>query len=163
DQQGYRIRDRSERRSRLGPGRLFSVLRWLGRSLLLFRSWLLGLLGGGCRILSRGLQGRRIGWRLYRDRLLCRVAGAHSQHGTLAVEFALINDALQIDSPQDLSGVRGNAHDLVCLPDIGIDFTSYPFELVEAFDRPSGLIRHSQAANGVERLGIEEAQVRGAI
>ena len=87
------------------------------------------------------------------------VVGDAVQDGALAMEFALVNDALQIDSSQYLPGVRGNAHNVVRLPDVGVDFTSYPFELIEVFDWPTGLIRHSQAANGMERLGIEEAQV----
>jgi hypothetical protein len=87
------------------------------------------------------------------------VVGDAVQDGALAMEFALVNDALQIDSSQDLPGVRGNAHNVVRLPDVGVDFTLYPFELIEIFDWPPGLIRHSQAANGMERLGIEEAQV----
>jgi uncharacterized membrane protein len=87
------------------------------------------------------------------------VVGDAVQDGAFAMEFALVNDALQIDSSQDLPGVRRNAHNVVRLSDVGVDFTLYPFELIEIFDWPPGLIRHSQAANGMERLGIEEAQV----
>jgi hypothetical protein len=91
------------------------------------------------------------------------VVGDAVQDGAFAVEFALVDDALQIDSSQDLPGVRGNAHNVVCLPDIGINFICYPFEFIEVFDWPARLVRDSQAANGMERLGIEKSQVGGAV
>lgn len=91
------------------------------------------------------------------------VIGDTVQDGAFAMEFALVNDALQIDPPQDLPGARGNAHDVVRLPDVGVDFTSYPLELIEVFDWPSRLVRDSQAANGPERIGLQEAQVGAAI